>query len=111
MFNQMADEGIRIASSADLARRRGLNPPQIRKDLAFFGKFGVRDKIIESGIVAVPSEAAQGVVTQLVGARERGNVNFAPTPVTAPSHVTIKNVALGSELEHLSYHLSKSDEK
>ena len=44
MFNQMADEGIRIASSADLARRSGLNPPQIRKDLAYFGKFGVRDK-------------------------------------------------------------------
>ena len=44
MFNQMADEGIRIASLADLARRSGLNPPQIRKDLAFFGMFGVRDK-------------------------------------------------------------------
>ena len=44
MFNQMADEGIRIASSADLARRSGLNPPQIRKDLAYFGKFGVRKK-------------------------------------------------------------------
>ena len=38
-------------------------------------------------------------------------LNFAPTPATAHSHVTIKYVALGSELEHLSYYLSKSDEE
>jgi len=193
ILNQATDEGIQIASSAELAKRCRLNPAQIRKDLAYFGEFGVRGKgydvknlqenlkiilgittiwkmaligagnlgsallahkeflshgfiidavfdkypgrgrpqkpgtlpirpmktlkptihqrSIEIGIVAVPSEAAQGVVAQLVEAGVRGILNFAPTQVTAPSNVTIKNVDLGSELEHLSYHLSKLDEE
>ncbi len=190
MLNQLEEEGIKIASSAELARRCGVNPAQIRKDLAYFGGFGIRgkgyyvkklrgnlkkilgvtnirkvalvgagnlgsallaykeflshgfiidavfdkfpektrqqkpgsppvlaisrlmsvvqDKKIEIGIVAVPSEAAQGVVTQLADAGVRGILNFAPTQVFAPKSVWIKNVDLGSELELLSYHLSKN---
>ena len=192
MLNRIDEEGTRVASSAELARRCGLNPAQIRKDLAYFGEFGVRgkgyyvkdlqanlkkilgvttirkvalvgagnlgsallaykeflshgfvidaafdkfprsarsqkrgslrvrpmktlksvirEKKIEIGIVAVPSDAAQGVVTRLVEAGVRGILNFAPTQVTAPDHVKIQNVDLGSELAHLSYHLSKSNE-
>lgn len=39
---QMEEEGIEVASSAQLAARCGLNPAQIRKDLAYFGEFGIR---------------------------------------------------------------------
>ncbi len=37
-----------------------------------------------------------------------GILNFAPTQVQAPPHVKVKNVDLGSELEHLSFYLSKN---
>lgn len=39
---QMEEEGVEVASSAQLAARCGLNPAQIRKDLAYFGEFGIR---------------------------------------------------------------------
>ncbi len=39
---QLEEEGVDVASSALLAARCGLNPAQIRKDLAYFGEFGIR---------------------------------------------------------------------
>ncbi|MEE9256156.1 MAG: redox-sensing transcriptional repressor Rex [bacterium] len=192
ILNQLGEEGIPVASSAELAGRCGVNPAQVRKDLAYFGGFGIRGKgyyvkdlrenlkkilgvttiqkvalvgagnlgsallahkeflshgfvidavfdkfpksaqprkgggppvmsmsklgavvrarKIEIGIVAVPGEGAQGVVTRLVEAGVRGILNFAPVQVSAPPGVKIKNVDLASELEHLSYHLSISEE-
>jgi redox-sensing transcriptional repressor len=40
--DQLIEEGINTASSQDLAKRFNLNSAQIRKDLAYFGEFGVR---------------------------------------------------------------------
>ncbi len=42
VLNQFEEEGVDVVSSAALAARCGLNPAQIRKDLAYFGEFGVR---------------------------------------------------------------------
>lgn len=39
---RLAELGIETVSSQDLARRFNLNSAQIRKDLAYFGEFGVR---------------------------------------------------------------------
>lgn len=41
-LNELAAAGIKTTSSDDLARRFHLNSAQIRKDLAYFGEFGVR---------------------------------------------------------------------
>ncbi len=38
----MEQQGIRVISSEKLAHLCGVNPSQIRKDLAYFGEFGVR---------------------------------------------------------------------
>ncbi|MEE8110600.1 MAG: redox-sensing transcriptional repressor Rex [bacterium] len=42
VLHLMDDEGLSIVSSAALASRCGFNPAQIRKDLAYFGEFGIR---------------------------------------------------------------------
>jgi redox-sensing transcriptional repressor len=186
---QLEEEGVEVASSAQLATRCGLNPAQIRKDLAYFGEFGIRgvgyrvkelkdnlkdilgvtkvwkvalvgagnlgsalvayrgflahgfqidaifDKFpakcvlsevdgpevlhvkeikrvipqrgIRIGIVAVPQEGAQSVVDLLVEAGVQGILNFAPIRPSVPALVKVKNVDLGSELESLSFYLSK----
>ena len=36
------NDGVKVISSHDLARRLALNPAQVRKDLAYFGEFGKR---------------------------------------------------------------------
>jgi redox-sensing transcriptional repressor len=41
-LNALASEGVETVSSQMLAERFGLNSAQIRKDLAYFGEFGVR---------------------------------------------------------------------
>ena len=189
VLNRIEEEGSRVVSSAELARRCGLNPAQIRKDLAYFGEFGVRGKGYEVrdlkanlrsilgvtrvwkvalvgagnlglallsyrgflahgftidavfdkfpdqvaplkpgwpavrpmeelakviretgiriGIVAVPSESAQTVANQLVEAGVKGILNFAPTQITAPPHIKVQTVELGSELERLAFYVSQ----
>ena len=41
-LNELASSGVKTTSSDDLAKRFHLNSAQIRKDLAYFGEFGVR---------------------------------------------------------------------
>src|SRR5580765_483399 len=39
---QLEEDGVRTVSSQELADRFNLNSAQVRKDLAYFGEFGVR---------------------------------------------------------------------
>ena len=39
---QLEEDGVKTVSSQELAERFGLNSAQVRKDLAYFGEFGVR---------------------------------------------------------------------
>ncbi len=41
-FSELASSGVDYVSSEQVAGRIGLNPAQVRKDLAYFGKFGRR---------------------------------------------------------------------
>lgn len=41
-LNELEKEGVDVVSSSELGERCGLNPAQIRKDLAYFGEFGTR---------------------------------------------------------------------
>ena len=41
-LNDLEKSGVKTTSSKDLAERYHLNAAQIRKDLAYFGAFGVR---------------------------------------------------------------------
>jgi redox-sensing transcriptional repressor len=41
-LQQLEEDGVKTVSSQDLAERFNLNSAQVRKDLAYFGEFGVR---------------------------------------------------------------------
>jgi redox-sensing transcriptional repressor len=61
---------------------------------------------IDVGIVAVPAEAAQGVVDCLVAVGIRAILNFAPVRPRVPAGFRCKSVDLKLELESLSFFLS-----
>jgi redox-sensing transcriptional repressor len=61
---------------------------------------------IDIVIVAVPGEAAQGVVDRVVAAGVKAILNFAPAKLDVPSHVALKSVNMAMELEALSYALA-----
>ena len=41
-LSQLEEDGVKTISSQEMADRFGLNSAQVRKDLAYFGEFGVR---------------------------------------------------------------------
>jgi redox-sensing transcriptional repressor len=61
---------------------------------------------IDIAIVAVPAESAQPVVDRIIEAGVRAILNFAPTKLTVPAGVALKNVNMAVELEGLSYALA-----
>jgi redox-sensing transcriptional repressor len=61
-------------------------------------------------LLAVPAEAAQGLVDRVVRSGIRAILNFAPTPLTVPDKVTLRSVNMALELEILSYALVNSDD-
>jgi len=54
---------------------------------------------IDIAVVAVPSEAAQAVVTQAVEAGIKAILNFSPGRITVPPGVKLKNVDLTVSLD------------
>lgn len=63
----------------------------------------LREEGIEIVIIAVPAEAAQGVVDRAVRGGVRAILNFAPTRLRVPPGVALRNVDLAVELEGLAY--------
>ena len=66
---------------------------------------------IRLGILAVPAEAAQRVTDLLVAAGIRGILNFAPMPISVPSHVNLVGVDLSIQLENLAYKVQRTDDE
>ena len=63
----------------------------------------VREHSIKLAILCVPAEFAQSVVNRLVVGGVQGILNFSPLLLEVPADVTVNNVDLALELEHLSY--------
>jgi redox-sensing transcriptional repressor len=59
---------------------------------------------IAIAIIATPAHVAQEVADQIVAAGVTSILNFAPTTVTVPDHVTLRKVDLASELQILGFY-------
>ena len=97
-------EGFEVVAAFDAnpesARTRVVSIPVFpESDLETF----VREHSIKLAILCVPAEFAQAVVNRLVAAGVQGILNFSPLLLEVPADVTVNNVDLALELEHLSY--------
>ncbi len=59
----------------------------------------------EMALLAVPADSAQAAADRVVAAGISAILNFAPTPLHVPDHVTLRSVNMALELEILSYAL------
>lgn len=87
-------------SAPDAARARGINVP-VHPDTdldEFLAKNGIK-----LAILCIPVEFAQATANRLVAAGVQGILNFSPILLEVPADVTVNNVDLALELEHLSY--------
>lgn len=97
-------EGFEVVAAfdanPDAARARGVVIPVLTDtDLDPF----VHEHSIKLAILCVPAEFAQSIANRLVAAGVQGILNFSPILLEVPADVTVNNVDLALELEHLSY--------
>jgi len=65
----------------------------------------VRQREIKIAIVAVPADAAQVVVDQLVEGGVKAILNYAPITVTVPSGVRVQYFDPSIHLQRMTYYL------
>ena len=103
-YHGFEKEGFEVIAAFDAnpeaTRARGVTIPVFPdSDLEEF----IAEKSVKLAILCVPIEFAQAVVNRLVGAGIQGVLNFSPIALDVPPDVTVNNVDLALELEHLSY--------
>lgn len=103
-YHGFEKEGFEVIAAFDAnpkaTRARGVTIPVFSVDELeeFIAKHAVK-----LAILCVPVEFAQAVVNRLVAAGIQGVLNFSPIVLEVSPDVTVNNVDLALELEHLSY--------
>ena len=67
-----------------------------------------RTEHVAIGIIATPAAAAQDVADTLVNAGVTSILNFAPTVLAVPDHVSLRKVDLSIELQILSFYQQRA---
>ena len=77
------------------------------RDIADLGPATQLD--IAIGVIATPPVVAQNVADRLVAAGVRAILNFAPTVISVPEEVALRNVDLSLELQILSFYQQREE--
>jgi redox-sensing transcriptional repressor len=104
--------GFRIAGVYDKSPDKVGQPwgEAIVRDMADLER-DVREDESLIAVLAIPGDDAQHVVDRLVAAGIRAILNFAPTQITVPPHVSLKSVNMAMELEGLSFALTNNGDR
>lgn len=103
-YHGFEKEGFEVVAAFDAnpeaALARGVTIP-VFPDSAL--ETFIAEHSVKLAILCVPVEFAQAVVNRLVAAGIQGVLNFSPIVLEVTPDVTVNNVDLALELEHLSY--------
>jgi len=64
---------------------------------------------VKIGILTVPASAAQEAANQIINAGVKAILNFAPTVLSVPEDVEVRDIDLSTRLEILTFHLCLKD--
>lgn len=97
-------EGFEVVAAfdadPDAARARGVKIPVLAE--CELEEFITREQV-RLAILCVPASSAQSAANRLVSAGVQGVLNFSPVVLDVPETITVNNVDLALELEHLSF--------
>ena len=104
-YGGFADRGFRLAAlvDSDPARVGEVVAGIEVRPVAELARL-VDDEAVQIGIIATPAGAGQAVCDLLVAAGVRSILNFAPTVLTVPDGVEVRQVDLAGELSILAFH-------
>jgi redox-sensing transcriptional repressor len=99
-----ADHGFNIAAAFDVDKEK-VGGPIGSTTVTDYAKAGelIRDKNIIVAVLAVPSEAAQEITTDVVGAGVKIIFNYTDALLNVPSDVTVHTTSPAAELLHALY--------
>lgn len=101
-----ASRGFRVVGLVDADRRRvgeQVTSELVVQPMDDLARIVKRTSCV-MGVIATPEGSAQAVADLLVEAGVTGILNFAPTMLTVPGHVEVRDVDLGMELQLLAFH-------
>jgi redox-sensing transcriptional repressor len=110
-YDGFARSGFRVAALFDhSARKQGQRVgPLVIQGMDALPAV-VRELDIAIALIAVPAAAAQEVADLLVENGVRAILNYAPTVVKVPRHVSIRHIDPIVALQSMTYYLSSTDE-
>jgi redox-sensing transcriptional repressor len=104
-YGGFADRGFRIAALVDSDEdKQGLSVAGLSVQHMDDVERIVEEEGIVFAMLAIPGAVAQDVTNRLVGAGVTSILNFAPTVLVVPEHVSLRKVDLSIELQILSYY-------
>ena len=65
----------------------------------------VKEQRIQVAVLAVPENAAAGILDQLAAAGVQGVLNFSPVQLKAGSSLFVQNINIAFEIENLFYYV------
>ncbi len=69
----------------------------------------IMENNVKIGILTVPASAAQEAANQIINAGVKAILNFAPTVLSVPEDVEVRDIDLSTRLEILTFHLCLKD--
>ena len=71
----------------------------------------IKEQDIQVAVLAVPENAAAGILDQLAGAGVQGVLNFSPVQLKAGSALFVQNINIAFEIENLFYYVRFNQRK
>ncbi|MGH2758037.1 MAG: redox-sensing transcriptional repressor Rex [Actinomycetota bacterium] len=104
-YKGFGERGFRISALFDKdATRVGQLVGDLRIEHVDDLERSLKEKDISIAIIATPAQAAQETAERLVAAGVRSVLNFAPTVLTVPSKIHLRQVDLSVELQILAFY-------
>jgi len=104
-YKGFPERGFRIAAAFDKDTERvGEDVGGLRIEHIDDLERSLKEKGIAIAIIATPAAAAQETAERLVGAGVRSILNFAPTVLTVPDRIHLRQVDLSVELQILAFY-------
>ncbi|HVL81679.1 MAG TPA: redox-sensing transcriptional repressor Rex [Actinomycetota bacterium] len=104
-YKGFTQRGFRIGALFDADRERaGEQVGNLRIEHIDDMESSLKEKGIAIALIATPAAAAQETAERLVAAGVRSILNFAPTVLTVPSSIHVRQVDLSVELQILAFY-------
>ena len=111
-YNGFANENVQVVAGFDNNPAR-INPAATTipilpvSQLAAF----VKEQDIQVAVLAVPENAAAGILDQLAAAGVQGVLNFSPVQLKAGTSLFVQNINIAFEIENLFYYVRFNQRK